>query len=170
MASATPLHWDSTALLAAASAIAVESINLSMAWRRDVGLGEFGQVVRKHWGQLLGLALLAGAAGIAVTGLVVALGVTEPGWLDTPLGWLMLGTAGPAIGAATITQVPVGETKLNVGLSLIYVPLRQLLLTPVDNAVFAVSRPKQRAKEGVYRQLVTRAFDQGEADTPRICR
>jgi hypothetical protein len=161
LAATEPLHWNSSALLAAFSAIAVEGVNLWTSWGREVEGGEFRQVAREHWRRLLGLAVLTGAAGVAVTGLVVLLGVTTPAWLDQPLGWLLLGTAGPAVGAATITKIPVGKAELNVGLSLIYVPARQFLVIPVDDTVFVLSRPKQRAKEGVYRLRVLEAFSAG---------
>jgi hypothetical protein len=162
LATATPVHWDLSALLAVPSALAVQTLKLSTGYAKEVGGKTLGGMVRRFPFRLSLLAALEGATGLAATALVVLLGVTQPGWLDTPLGWLLLGTVGPAMAAASIGTVKLGGQTLNLGLSLIYLPLRQLLLEPVDDAIFTAARPYQQTKEVLYRRLAQAAFDGGQ--------
>jgi hypothetical protein len=161
-AKAAAVDWDAAAFLAMPSAMAVGMVNLSSAYSKEVGWSSLRHIAGSHKRQVIGLALLDGLAGVAITLIVVLLGVTKPGWLDEPGGWFLLGTVGPAVAAISISKLTFGTTELNLGLSLIYSPIRQMLLEPLDDEVYETGTPVQQEREVQYRRLALEAFDGGE--------
>src|SRR5215212_9707729 len=92
-----PAEWEAWACLAMGSAVAVGAVNFLAEYNKQAGWAGLRAIIRSHPWNLLGLALLEAFAGIAAALIVVGLGVTNPDWLDEPLGWVLLGTVGPAI-------------------------------------------------------------------------
>lgn len=128
-------------------------------WSSEPGPGAARGVLARNFWWLLGLLTLEAAAGIATAGLVVLFGVSQPGWIDEPLGWLLVGLVGPAVAAATILKVSIGGTDFSIGLSLLYVPLREWLAEPLDNGFHTAGLNFGRRAEAIYRQRADEAFD-----------
>jgi len=160
-AAPAPAEWEAWACLAMGSAVAVGAVNFLAEYNKQAGWVGVRTIIKSHRWNLLGLALLEALAGIAATLIVVALGVTKPAWLDEPLGWFLLGTVGPAIAAASIASVKVGGQSLDLGLSLLYSPVRDMLLKPVDDAFFVAERDYEQTEETVYRRRALAAYDAG---------
>jgi hypothetical protein len=55
----------------------------------------------------------------------------------------------------------VGGQSHELGLSLLYSPVRDMLLKPVDDAFFVAKGDYERTEEAVYRKRALTAYDNG---------
>lgn len=161
-ASAAPAEWDLWACLAMASAVVLGAVNFVVGYHAQAGWKSFRQNAWTFRTNLLGLVLLEAAAGLAATWIVVALGLTSPGWLDDPFGWLLLGFVGPALAGASIASFKVGGKNLDLGLSSLYIPLRRMLLQGVDDAFFGAEWHYHQTTEAAYRQRAQERYEAGD--------
>lgn len=161
-AASAPVEWEAWACLAMGSAVAVGAVNFLSEYNKQAGWQGLRTVVATHRWNVLCLVVLEAVTGIAATFIVVGLGVTKPAWLDEPLGWFLLGTVGPAIAAASIASIKVGGQNHELGLALLYSPVRDMLLKPVDDAFFVAKGNYERTEEAVYRQRALGRYDRGE--------
>jgi hypothetical protein len=157
-----PAEWEAWACLAMGSAVGVGAVNFLSEYNKQAGWGGLRGIIATHRWNLLGLAILEAVTGIAATLIVVGLGVTKPTWLDEPMGWFLLGTVGPAIAAASIASVRVGGQSHDLGLALLYSPVRDMLLKPVDDAFFVAKGDYERTEEAIYRKRALARYDAGE--------
>jgi hypothetical protein len=132
-AAPAPADWEAWACLAMGSAVGVGAVNFLSEYNKQAGWRGLRVIIATHRWNLIGLAVLEAVTGITATLIVVGLGVTKPTWLDEPLGWFLLGTVGPAIAAASIASIRVGGQSHELGLSLLYSPVRDMLLKPDDD-------------------------------------
>ena len=161
-AASPPAEWEAWAFLAMGSAVGVGVVNFLSEYNKQAGWRGLRGVIATHRWNLVALAVLEAVTGIAATLIVVGLGVTKPSWLDEPMGWFLLGTVGPAIAAASIASIRVGGQSRDLGLALLYSPIRDMLLKPVDDAFFVAKGDYERTEEAIYRQRALSRYDAGD--------
>jgi hypothetical protein len=158
------VEWDLWALLAVVSAAGLGAVNFVVAYQAAADWKTFRNKLRVVRGNLLLLLGLEACAGFAATWIVVGLGLTQPDWLDDPLGWVVLGLVGPALAGASIATIKVSGTDVNLGLSLVYTPLRDHLLKRIGMQSKGVDISARQRYEVAFRQRAHDRYDGGETD------
>lgn len=160
--------WSWAALLAGASALALALIKFGVEYSKDASWQMARPILSKHRGRVFWVLLLEAATGVATAGLVVLLGITQPAWIDEPLGWVLVGLAASGVATASLGTLPIGRDGIKVGLAAAYSPLRQMLLVPIDNAFHQIAIAYRNVVEPIFRRRVLAALDQGDLDVPAM--